>query len=368
MQIIIDSNIYCADYHMTSSDFKVLFAGLSASDHRLFVPRVVLDEVVGNFRRELVTVRGRLAKVQSGYRRLTGGDLSASISDSDVERMTEEFRAEMGARLAAFPTTLLSYPEVSHEALVKRAINRERPFSEAGSGYRDALIWDSVVQVARGGHIVAFITADRKAFAGSGNELHPDLSADLAVQGIDSQRVLFYDSLKQFVDDHITPTLDAVTDDIRRQIEAGEFAGIDLLDEIGIRIVESTGGTEFEAFDLDLPSEAESPSIVAVHDVSNLRSADIRRLDSSELFVEIELDAEVESYFSIYGADFWAMSERELASVFVSDRDAGDKYISASAVTSVHVGLSMTLDAGLGEIMSFEVQYVEPLEHLGDDQ
>ena len=362
MKIIPDSNIYCADYHMTGSDFKTLFAGLYALDHRLCVLAIVLDEVVGSFRRQLESVRDRASKLRSDYRRLSASDLVTSISDDDIERMTTEFSTTMRTRLAVFPTDFVPYPEISHESVVSRAIDRKRPFSEKGSGYRDTLIWDSVVREARDGHVVAFITADTKAFAGSGNELHADLNAELAALGIDSGRVLLYNSLKHFVDEHITPHLDTVAAEIRAQIEAGEYAGLDLHDEISVLMAESAGSVEWPPSLLGFPGEVETATISSVDELSNFQVTGIHRLSPGEFLVDMEADAWIDFELFIFKGDFWVMSEEEMASISVSDLDWNKHYIAASGTREVHAELRMIFDAGLRQITSLEIDELYALE------
>ena len=38
-------------------------------------------------------------------------------------------------------------PQVSHADLVERDLSSRKPFSPTGKGYRDALIWESVVEL-----------------------------------------------------------------------------------------------------------------------------------------------------------------------------------------------------------------------------
>jgi PIN domain len=59
----------------------------------------------------------------------------------------------------------LPWPETPHEEIVKRATERRPPFDEAGSGYRDTLVWMSCLALAGAGRTVFLVSQDRD-FAG----------------------------------------------------------------------------------------------------------------------------------------------------------------------------------------------------------
>jgi hypothetical protein len=78
---------------------------------------------------------------------------------------------------------VLPYPAVPHRQVVARALARRRPFDPRGrGGYRDTLIWESVLELARQGGVahVVLVTRNHKDFAaGDGSGWHADLRADL---------------------------------------------------------------------------------------------------------------------------------------------------------------------------------------------
>jgi hypothetical protein len=53
-----------------------------------------------------------------------------------------------------------------------------RPFDQKGGGYRDSLVWASVLELASDGHDVALVSADL-AFADKDGQLHPELAGEV---------------------------------------------------------------------------------------------------------------------------------------------------------------------------------------------
>jgi hypothetical protein len=101
------------------------------------------------------------------------------------------------------------FPEVTHEELVRRALAGRRPFDDHGRlGYRDTLIWYTVLEVARDGHRVILATEDGdfRSADGAGG-LHEHLIADLRQRGIDPERVSVVPSLAAIVQQVLEPAL-----------------------------------------------------------------------------------------------------------------------------------------------------------------
>jgi predicted nucleic acid-binding protein len=56
VDIVVDTNIFCQDYRMVSTNFRVFFDGIGSIPGRLKIPEIVIDEVVNRFREDLELV------------------------------------------------------------------------------------------------------------------------------------------------------------------------------------------------------------------------------------------------------------------------------------------------------------------------
>ncbi|MDT0181454.1 PIN domain-containing protein [Microbacterium sp. ARD31] len=102
------------------------------------------------------------------------------------EPRTQDFEPALRARLATRHVHVLPLPSVSHADLVSRDIATRPPFNRSGKGYRDALIWHSLLEwigAETDVEEVLFVTANTTDFAEKGkNGLAADLSAELPAE------------------------------------------------------------------------------------------------------------------------------------------------------------------------------------------
>jgi len=138
---------------------------------------------------------------------------------------------------------IVDYSSVPHEILVEKAIRQRRPFRGKERGYRDALIWLSLLSLLKdenNSRDVFFVSSNANDFLdeGCGNKsLHPDLLVDIANSGIRNSFKPFL-SLKDFVDQNVDKNVHYVNhqdfEDASGNLleEAASTAGIDHLNSL----------------------------------------------------------------------------------------------------------------------------------------
>ena len=202
MHIVLDANIIVREGFGNNLQFRTLISTLEVSGHNLYVPKLVIEEVVAEFER--VFEEGtRGFRILSRRLRIT---LPASVDALDKESESAQFRGRLVAQFDVPNCTILDYPETSHEELVRRATARERPFNEKGTGYRDALIWESVLELATDVDSEVVLLSNDNDFRGGGSGLHNDLVSQLDSRGLSRDRVILIRSLKNFMDTYVRPT------------------------------------------------------------------------------------------------------------------------------------------------------------------
>jgi hypothetical protein len=181
----MDSNtITQGPWHLESAGWAVLLHLTRSGAVALVVPEVVVREVVGRFTTEVAKWRNQLAEARRRLARLMGEPPlieawpAEEVLGANYESLLRERLINAGALIAPIPGVQLS-------ELVDRAIRRLVPFNEKGNGFRDALIWESVVDSAWSAAQVVLISNDSSAFAESSRsaELHGDLKAELEQRG-----------------------------------------------------------------------------------------------------------------------------------------------------------------------------------------
>lgn len=177
--VVIDSNALIADYRLRSVAMTGLVERFRANKLRLVVPEVVVREVIAHFGRDLTEAAATMTKAAGTLGRL---GLDAPAHTLNPREGAAEYEQWLRGQLQELGASIPEPPEVQHLDLVDRALQGRAPFSDDGrKGYRDALIWETVLSCARAG-TVAFVTNNHRDFAESTDDVSlvaPTLRADL---------------------------------------------------------------------------------------------------------------------------------------------------------------------------------------------
>ncbi len=181
--MILDANVIVSDPLLRGSTWPQLADAISGGRVEVILPHLALDEAVAAYRR---LREAKAVEIQAVGRRASQRvqkHLDRAVVS--VRKEAKRYPKLLSAALAEVGVTLWDAPKVSHSDVAQRAIDRRRPFDDTGSGYRDALHWMSVLEIVEDRNDesdIIFISADRRAFGGSGktsDRLHPHLVDDL---------------------------------------------------------------------------------------------------------------------------------------------------------------------------------------------
>lgn len=234
VHVAFDTSALVEDWWLERAATRALLAQARRGKAMLWVPEVVVAELV-NKRTE--RLRAQWHK-HSGATRAVGelmapdrrgawraGDIDFAADRADYERQLRQRLQQADVRIAP-------WPEVTHEDLVTRDLARSRPFKQNGSGYRDALIWETVKEIVEehpGDDVILISTNNADFAAPKSDDLHADLKAEAAgvileqrldavIHRIDPLRRVF-DQLRSRLDED--PNLrDRLEADIRRVVES----------------------------------------------------------------------------------------------------------------------------------------------------
>jgi PIN domain len=120
-------------------------------------------------------------------------------TNAAVVREAEDYGTYLQRRFAEASATIMPTPLIEHDALIRRAASRRRPFNDSGGGYRDALLWEMVCHVGSSGPVM-FLSNDHKAFADPNGGLHDHLRQDLDSRDL-SGLVTLHESLAEVMKD-----------------------------------------------------------------------------------------------------------------------------------------------------------------------
>lgn len=211
LMIFIDSNIFFNNWYLRNANFAVLANYLSNEGGVLLVSDVVRQEVEAKFNLERDTLQKSLTK---DLRRVADFQQEAVPFVSPSFGGTLDFIRVLNGRFDS--VELIGLDDVSNRDLVPRAISARRPFRDGEKGYRDSVIWLSLIlhlkKMRAHSLKLVFINANSHDFfdkATSGVSLHPHLKDDLSEHDVRVE-IVPYTSLKDFIGSEIDLGLHSV--------------------------------------------------------------------------------------------------------------------------------------------------------------
>jgi len=343
VNLVLDSNVFVADFRMSGSGFHTLLNELVRTGHKLYVPQVVVDEAVNKYREWLKKCKDNIDKEIRDLNKRAGiSNLCRSISDRRIDELVGNFEDVLTERLLSVDAQICPYPDVTHEELVERALRRRKPFSENGRGYRDALIWETVRDIARNTtEPVVFVTDNVADFCTSDDALHSDLCADLTDYDISPERVSVIRKLDAFVDQYVKPWLEKL-DNVKAQLSREEYPGFNLSKEVQKAIPSHLQGALLYAASLGFPPQYEDPTVHEVLGVSDIQVTDVRRLSESDLLICVQAEVECTVIFFVRKAYFYTISPENAPYVWNADYD--EQRVGAAASKQIRVEVWLTFD------------------------
>lgn len=319
MLIFIDSNILCSNYRMKGPSFEV-----AQRVGTIVLGQIVVDEVCNKFKENLVE---QVTKVNNAIRDLNKliDESPISLDKIDVEEKCNEYKDFLEMFIIESGMTVAEdYPDIKHEIVVRRALQRKKPFKTDGStGYRDYLVWQTCLDVARRytSEEIHFISENTRDFADQNDreKLHPDLLEDLTEMKIPESRFFYWNSLRNFIDKYAKQKLDiieaheALVDEIEKN-ETGFL--VPVRDFVGSKVI----GCSLSGFDVLVPGESEVLKELT-SDVEP-QIEDISELDDDRLLLGITMDCIGVVTSVIHSSDIKEIEEYDM-NVEVVDKKEG---------------------------------------------
>ena len=340
MHFVLDANIVISEGFGASAHLRALLSASSAVGYKVYFPKPVLEEIAAKYSRDLASNARKASDSLGTLSRLLGRDLNSSVDGFDPKAETALFQDRLLAQLSASESEILEYPCTPHEDLVRKATSRKRPFDEKGSGYRDALVWQIVLELATQveGNIV--LVSKDKDFRDEDGNLHGDLIEDLENLGLPRDKVILATELSDLVDKYVRPNLGTVPWERPLQILAQ--LGLNLEDSIGLLVQDACIGREWEPSELGIPWEYESPTLDMVEGVSDLTVVDVRELPHSQFLVKTEAKIYGDFGVFVHKPDWYVLHDSRL---HVDEFDWNDHYVRAGITLPLQCELNLVVDA-----------------------
>lgn len=196
MIIYIDTNIFYNNWLLNSANFSNFFKFLNDSDSTLLVSEVVCDEMDQKYFQEFDKLKKRLEIEITRIQRFTNNKV-----DFDFHELKETYDFKNVVIKKTNKVIFIPFNDIPNSVLVNRAIKRVRPFQEQDKGFRDTIIWLSLLEYLKKSKSkgeIAFINNNSQDFFDNGKEkFHSDLASDIQQRKL-KNKFKIYKSIKEF--------------------------------------------------------------------------------------------------------------------------------------------------------------------------
>jgi hypothetical protein len=170
--LVVDSTELTRDWFLRSHVHRLL----RHLDWTIVVPASVRAEVVANHARAVASAEVELGRVTKDRRRL-------GLPDLRTDGTPLEYVTTLDETLELMEAEVTPWPNATHEEVVQRALERRPPFNQTGGGYRDTLVWLTLLERAHADDQVVLASSDTAFSDGVGN-LAASLASEAADRGL----------------------------------------------------------------------------------------------------------------------------------------------------------------------------------------
>jgi hypothetical protein len=312
--LLIDTNIFFDNYFLRGNKFLALKNMIRKTNSKILMPTIVIDEVKKKYKETLDRQQDRIDEINKKYPDML-------TQNKTTKELMAEYDKLWNKQLKG--SIVIDSSKVSMKSLIERSLSKRHPFTETGKGFRDALIWESILlflnNTSRNKNPLVVIT-DNKTDFGDGC-LFDDLQQELL-----GRNSYCYKDLGTFLNEHES-RISFITDELivdyielnPQEIEyvASTIEDIDLFERFCENAHANTLISSFHA------KQKPSPTGDWI-----LESYYIYREDKNNYYVEIELSVEV-AYVIGYARKLAAFDEDGLPDPhYMPEEDVEFEYFS----------------------------------------
>ncbi len=293
MKIVIDTNVIHKDFFLQNAQIINLCETAKKCGIKVFIPQVVIDEVINHYREKIEDARSNFEKAKGGLSFFYPNEnIEDYFTVEKTAQLLEDYKIDLDKRLSELDIQIIPYPDISHEKLVKRDLARKKPFQQSGKGYRDALIWESVHNIIENNDNepdLVFINKNTKDFFDK-ERLHPDLQEDIANRGFSLKCIEIYDDISKVIDQYIKPRQESLNGLIKLYVGKDAIGEIDInsfVKDKAMTYLRDGIATKIPFFQTGIGSHLENPFFYDCSK-SSCEIKDIRLLNDDQIIIYVE--------------------------------------------------------------------------------
>ncbi len=356
--IIIDTNVIHLDFKLNKARIVTLCNTSTILGHEIFIPEVVIDEIVKQYDEK---AEEYINSFNKALKKLS--DLSTSpITQTpiDAKGFISNYRNELNNRIKQLGIGIIPYPNTGHKIMVARELGKKKPFKDSTKGYRDALIWDSVMEHTQkysSNCGIIFLTANSKDFADKDKkDLHTDLIADCISNGIPTTSIRLVTDIQNFIDNEIILRSTELKEKFNQLQQDGGLGDIDFIqliqDYISKDMLDNLiSSNDFDSYPGYAPGLYENPEITSIEKVSCSFNT-IREISSDTILIQSEVSVLVDLDCFIFRADLPLIDDSKFPTII--DYEWNDHYVLASDSATFKFQFNILTDTNFKNVKSIE--------------
>jgi predicted nucleic acid-binding protein len=215
MDVILDTNIYQNNFTLKSNSMDALSAYLKKTDDRLIVPYIVAQELLRNYKSTFEKSVDNIEKASRLFHSCITTEEQKKISDAlrALERYKEDGLANDSTKYLEYLKSTLTnvvvqdtMPPLDFSNVVKKGLDKTKPFKITGEGMKDAILWESILEHCSHNQLgrIIFISNNANDF-GKDNALEPNLIDQMKESGTE---VVYYNGLQPFIENEFDTVSD----------------------------------------------------------------------------------------------------------------------------------------------------------------
>jgi hypothetical protein len=282
----------------------------------------------------------------------------AELSLPSSQTLADDYLRHLRSRIAELGFKEMEFIGIAHDRIMEKAIKRQKPFNEGGSGYQDCLICETILQkIANERDPTYLVTENYKDFATDDKQsLHPNLLEDIRLRGIPEGCIQYIRDLKTLIDSLIAPDMPAVKSEERLSAFADRLVDDSILtDWISDNADKIMAALNKAGIDLDgAVREAED---VYVRHLEHPKSFEIDTISAisdqaAVVIATTEIDASIA--FVLHRSEYMIADPPYPFSVVAADWN--DHYIAAEMVVRLSLRFVFSVSLETEEVLAFEVE------------
>lgn len=147
MIAILDTNTITKKFNFNNSSLRIILYYAEKNKFQLIVPEVVYLEVINQVREEFSQVADANNERIRKIRKSIDSYFGELITQNDIDEEVEKYKQFIKNLFNKANVVIHPIPTIPHKQIIERDLKRRKPFNKAGKGYRDALIWESILEV-----------------------------------------------------------------------------------------------------------------------------------------------------------------------------------------------------------------------------